>query len=142
MKKEQVFNDINESIQLFVDSLEDHNKPYRFKDLRVFVFILKSKNSQVMMSELSDYLNITPAAVSQLIQKFENNGYVKRVRSEDDRRKVYIQVEEPVKETILAEWENRKTALMRFMDYIGEEDTEAIHRILSKLKDFSKEYQI
>lgn len=142
MKKEQVFNDINESIQLFVDSLEDHKKPYRFKDLRVFVFILKSENSQVMMSELSDYLNITPAAVSQLIQKFENNGYVKRVRSEDDRRKVYIQVEEPVKEAILAEWENRKIALMRFMDYIGEEDTEAIHRILSKLKDFSKENQI
>ncbi len=136
MHREEVFHKINESSQFLLNSFEEGQGPYRFKDLRIFIFILKSENSQVMMSELSDYLDITPAAVSQLIQKYENVGYVKRVRSEKDRRKVYIQVEEEVKDTIMKEWEKRKNKIMNFLDFIGEEDTDAILRILNKLYEF------
>ncbi|MDO4467300.1 MAG: MarR family transcriptional regulator [Bacillota bacterium] len=138
MNKEDVFNEINESVQFFMNSLESNKGPYRFKDLRIFVYILKSDNSQVMMSELSDYLNITPAAVSQLIQKYEDSGYVKRVRSNKDKRKVFIQVADPVKEVILKEWELRKNNIIEFLDYLGDEDTEAIYRILTKMKEFQK----
>lgn len=136
MTKEELFNKINESVTLLMDSVEEQNGPYRFKDLRIFIYILRSENSQVMMSELSDYLNITPAAVSQLVQKYENSGYLKRVRSQEDRRKVYIQVEEEVKENILKEWQIRKEKFLRFLDYVGDEDGEAIYRVLTKLYEF------
>ncbi|MBQ0064462.1 MAG: MarR family transcriptional regulator [Firmicutes bacterium] len=136
MTKEELFNKINESVTLLMDSVEEQNGPYRFKDLRIFIYILRSENSQVMMSELSDYLNITPAAVSQLVQKYENSGYLKRVRSQEDRRKVYIQVEEEVKENILKEWQIRKEKFLRFLDYVGDEDGEAIYRVLNKLYEF------
>ena len=46
----------------------------------------------VKMSDISHYLDITPAAVSQSVRDFEKKGWVKRVTPENDRRSVYVNI--------------------------------------------------
>lgn len=47
-------------------------------------------NEPPTMSELAEKLDVTPGAVSQLAQRMEDKGYVKRFRLDDDKRKSVV----------------------------------------------------
>ena len=57
---------------------------------------------------------------------YEKNGWVKRIRSNEDRRTVTIQVTDTIREKILSKWKEHQEALSCFLDELGEEDCESI----------------
>ena len=91
------------------------------------------------MSQLAQNLKVTPAAASQIITGYEKNGWVKRVRSTVDRRTVYIQITDEIKEKMLEKWNCHQARLNEFLDMLGPEDCENFHRILEKMIDFVQE---
>ena len=73
---------------------DDHPK-MKHRDIMVLDAIMKLNDGNlVKMSELSDYFQVTPAAISQIIKQFEKKGWVDRILLDTDRRSVYIQVSE------------------------------------------------
>ena len=74
--------------------------------------------------------------------RIEKNGWVKRVRSEEDRRTVTIQVTDAIREKILSKWKEHQNSLSCFLDELGEEDCENLYRILNKIIDFSRKNHI
>lgn len=51
-----------------------------------------SKLGQIKISELSDKLGLTNSTVSGIVDRLEKMNFVERVRSEEDRRVVYVRL--------------------------------------------------
>ena len=47
-------------------------------------------NSELTMNELSDKLGITMGTATVAVNKLNDKGFIKRERSNDDRRKVFV----------------------------------------------------
>ena len=101
---------------------------------------LHPKEGMVRMNELSHYFGITPAAVSQMIKNYEKKGWIERVHLEHDRRSVYIKVCDSAIHH-MQECENRITERLGvFLSSLGEEDAQALLRILEKGITFAREH--
>ena len=107
--------------------------------LRSEMMMLKmiKKNSTeidgVTISTLSELLEISKSAVSQMINALEDKGYVERMTTKNDRRLVYVGLTESGEECFAKE---RKAFLQEMADIfakMGEEDTADLLRLLEKL---------
>lgn len=92
--------------------------------------------SDVKVSDISSELQITKAAVTHMINSVEESGFVQRLPDKNDRRIVLIKITEKgsgVMESMKAEMFNSIKGLIEF---IGEEDSKDLIRILSKAVEF------
>ena len=87
-------------------------------------------------SELSGILNITPAAVTHMVNSLEKEGYIERVDSENDRRITYIKPTEKGNMLISAMNANFFEILNQTINFVGEEDAKEFLRILWKVAGF------
>ena len=86
----------------------------------------------VKMSELSSSFRITPAAISQVVRHLEHEGLVERVVLESDRRSVYVRITELASEIIGKQVAKINQNMIELLHYLGEEDAEALLRIMRK----------
>lgn len=120
-------------------SFDDHPR-IRHKDIMMLDAILSINSGDlVKMSDISSYLQVTPAAVSQFIKGYEKKGWVERVVLENDRRSVYIKVSDEAKLVMKSCERHMTESLYEFIEALGEEDAEAFLRIMEKAVAFSKE---
>ncbi|KAF2955763.1 MarR family transcriptional regulator [Marinitoga sp. 38H-ov] len=52
------------------------------------------KNGRMTMSELSNYIGLSNSTVSGIVDRLEKQGYIKRIRDDNDRRKVFVEITE------------------------------------------------
>src|SRR4029078_1427193 len=74
-------------IQLQMTNDEDHDLSMR--QLSALQFI---DGTETTLGDVARNLNVTPAFVTVLIDRLERRGYVRRVASVFDRRRVYIEL--------------------------------------------------
>ena len=63
------------------------------------VFLLERRGPQ-KMSELAESLRLTPGAVTIASDKLIEEGYLERLRDENDRRVIFLQITDKGKETL------------------------------------------
>jgi DNA-binding MarR family transcriptional regulator len=88
------------------------------------------------VSELSGILNITPAAVTHMVNSLEKEGYIDRVSSENDRRIIYIKPTGKGNMLIGAMNANFYEILNQTINFVGEDDAKEFIRILWKVTGF------
>lgn len=96
------------------------------------------KRRSVSQRELGDILDIRPQSLGELLQKLEANGYIRRHRSETDRRILIVeltakgetfQLRKPDYDEIFIDLSTReKTTLKMCLEKISERLTELIGR--------------
>lgn len=110
------------------------------RDIMMLRGIMETNQGQaVKMSQLSEFFNVTPAAISQGIRNFENKGWVERVVFDDDRRSVYVKVTEKAKRLIKNCEHHDTEIVVDFLAYLGEEDYVALIRIMEKAITYMKD---
>lgn len=120
----------------------DHQGPcgFRQRDFMTLNALMTRINNQadglVKMSDMSVYFRITPAAVSQMVREYEKKGWIERVVLESDRRSVYLKVTDEAKALLKQNEEAAMQGIIEFIDFLGEEDSEALIRILEKAKTY------
>ena len=120
-------------------SFEEHPR-IRHKDIMMLDAILSiNKGELVKMSDISTYLQVTPAAVSQFIKGYEKKGWVERVVLDSDRRSVYIKVSDEARNVMKGCEKHMTESLYEFIEALGEEDAENFLRIMEKAVAFSKQ---
>lgn len=84
-------------------------------------------------SELASALNITTSAVSQLLNRLEENNYIKRTINKENRRKILIELDaegisyfEKVKQI-------EQEITMKYYTKLGKQDLQELHRLTKKL---------
>ena len=68
--------------------------PYRIHS-HGFTMLYSLRNNvgkNVTMTDLSDMLGITKQQLTKLVNDFESNGYVRRIRSDENRRVIYVEI--------------------------------------------------
>jgi DNA-binding MarR family transcriptional regulator len=100
--------------------------------LVMLVMNLEGGKTALSVSELSGLLQITPAGVTHLINPLEEAGYIARLQSPSDRRIVLIGLTEKggqVAESLIGEVQEN---LIGLVNYLGEDDSKTLIRLMSK----------
>jgi len=87
----------------------------------------------VTNSTLSELLEISKSAVSQMINALEDKTYVERVTTKHDRRLVYIRLTASGEQRLEQQLQALLQRMAEIFDRMGREDTEDLLRLLQKL---------
>ncbi|HEY5584384.1 MAG TPA: MarR family transcriptional regulator [Ruminiclostridium sp.] len=118
-----------------------------FQELRQSEFILLATINNfnaadprgVKVSELSTYMEITPAAVTHMVNSIEEAGYLERLPAATDRRVVLVKLTESGK---LLCGQKEKKFLSYFeglVEFMGDQDSKELKRLLTLMYTYSKE---
>lgn len=91
----------------------------------------------IMVSALSQKLEISNAAATQLVDTLEKHGWIKRVQDEHDRRVTLIALTEDGNVALKEHFIKMSKFVDGMIEYLGEEDATHIERILDKLMAYA-----
>ncbi|MDF2865640.1 MAG: transcriptional regulator, MarR/EmrR family protein [Clostridia bacterium] len=105
---------------------------------KMILFILKdiSKDSRVSLSTLRGRMKLAPSTITPIITLLEEKGLIERNIDKTDRRNIFLQISpkgEEFTEKIQIEIKNE---MSKYIEYIGEDDTKQLIRLISKTTDF------
>jgi len=92
------------------------------------------EKGKLTMSQLSGILMVTNATVSGHIDNLEKRGIVSRIRSTEDRRIVYVQVDEDFAKKIKGESEEVHSRFERLFNNLSDEDLRKMYEGLDILE--------
>jgi DNA-binding MarR family transcriptional regulator len=104
----------------------------RRSEFRLLVTLLHSDASSLKVSELSSEMQITPAAVTHLINSLEKAGYVERLSDLSDRRVVLVGLTDEGRHKIEILKAHFLEALTGLINDLGENDSRKLLRLLNK----------
>lgn len=93
-------------------------------------------NKALAASAISNLLNITPAAVTHLLNPLESGGFIKRHKKADDRRFVFISLTgkgKRIAETLL---DDESENLARLVTHLGKDESQTFIRLMVSTIDF------
>ncbi|WP_066051990.1 MarR family winged helix-turn-helix transcriptional regulator [Robertmurraya korlensis] len=97
------------------------------------VLSILDKKQRITMNEVADIINGTPSAASQFIQKLEKKKYVKREVNKDNRREVFVLLDEKGEVFFNEMTAIDERVLEKYFLQLPEEDIIKYHEILKKL---------
>lgn len=112
----------------------------KHQDMMFLNGIKKIGNGEpIKISQIAKKFRFSAPAATQVVRKLEERGLVERIIRDDDRRSVYIQVSELANieiRKIEAQMNQRVNAIL---DYLGDEDTDELFRIMEKMVKYLDE---
>lgn len=139
----QIYDMFNEIlVKLFRDIMDIEGKAIiteEFKDISnndmhiiEAIGIHEKKNMSTVAKELSVTIGTLTIAINSLVKK----GYVERVRSEQDRRVVYISLTKKGEKAYRHHEEFHKKMIMATIDGLSEDEARVLVQALSNLNHF------
>jgi DNA-binding MarR family transcriptional regulator len=109
-------------------------------DLLVLLALnLDAETQALPVSELSNLLQITPAGVTHLLNPLEELGCIQRLPDPNDRRVVLIALTEKGRSIAEGLISTVQSKLIRLVNHLGEEDSQTLVRLMSKMIAFLSE---
>lgn len=93
------------------------------------------------MSAVSRDLSVTVGTLTIAVNSLVKKGYVKRVRSEEDRRVVLISLTQKGEKAYFHHKNFHDKMVLAVLKDLNAEETEALTRALTKLQDFFRTYE-
>ena len=104
------------------------------------MFIVKidmlSKDNIAKVSDLVNVLRLAPSTVSTILKSLEDNGYVIREKSNDNRREVYVSLTDKGKERLNIAKKLHFEMIDELFSYLGKDDALKLIEILDKTAGF------
>ena len=104
--------------------------------LVMLVMSLDGDKKAFTVTEISNLLQITPAGVTHLINPLEETGYIERLQDPNDRRIVRIGLTQKGTQVAEALISEVRENLIGLVNHLGEEDSKALIRLMSKSIEF------
>jgi DNA-binding MarR family transcriptional regulator len=87
--------DIRTAVARLYSRFRSERLPGEIADAALFVLTLLRKHGPLTLTELSDRARVTPASMSQTVNKLTADGYAVRRRDADDGRRVLFFITDP-----------------------------------------------
>lgn len=114
--------------------------PNEVSALKVIVTHNDKFHTDIKMSELSDHIEATKPATSQLVNRLEEKELIERFMTKEDRRVVYVKLTDKGREY----YEINRTRLMDFLDYLmqemGEGEAKELLRLFNRYREIERQY--
>lgn len=111
---------------------------YNPSELKV-LFTIKhgtQEKNGMKVSEISQQLHVTPPTVTQIINILEKDGLIERKIDKEDRRAVKIHLTEAGMQVTDQAKEAFSETLSGLIDYLGEEESEHLIQLLTKVYQY------
>ena len=96
----------------------------------------QAPDRRLRMHELEDASVFTRSGMTRLVDRIEAAGFVRRVRSSEDRRGVYVEITSAGIEKIDAVWPDHVASIERlFGRYIGPAEATALQRVSTRIRE-------
>ncbi|CAN5473399.1 MarR family transcriptional regulator [soil metagenome] len=93
------------------------------------------------LGDVAKRLHVTPAVVTGLIDRLERRGYVQRINSTDDRRRVMLTLTESGRAASLSATAGLAAQLEQSLVKLDSEDLQIINRALERLEPITAELE-
>ena len=90
----------------------------------------EKSGAEVRVSALGKMLYLAPSTISLMIKEVEQAGLVERYADPEDKRRVYVRATRNGQKAQQQAMQKHEAMLAGFAEYLGEEDTAALIRIL------------
>jgi DNA-binding MarR family transcriptional regulator len=116
------------------DMVEQHGLPITWFDL--LSRIERAPGRRLRMHELEEVSLFTRSGLTRLADRVEEAGFVRRERSPEDRRGVYLAITDAGVAKINEVWPDHEASIKKhFGQYIDENDAAALRRATQKVLD-------
>lgn len=96
------------------------------------------KHEKLSQKELGEKMNIKESTVARLIDRMEKEGYIERIKDNEDRRITYLYLSEDGKKRIEELLPEGQRMSDDFSKEISEEEFEVFNRVLEKFMNICK----
>jgi len=96
------------------------------------------RDKKPLMSEIADYLDITPPSATSLIDKLIGNKMAERISDSNDRRTVKIVITKKGKMYIAKSWRIISSKMRKSLEDLSVREQDELIRILTKVIDSYK----
>ena len=100
---------------------------------------LAYENNNISSIELEKHLQVSSARIASTLNSLEKKKFIKRMKSEEDKRKIVISITKEGKEKIDLHSENVKKYVEKLVKTLGKEDSLEFIRIVKRIKEISCE---
>ena len=124
--------------------LSDKNNKFNDTELRMIGEILaaKQEGKRLISTQLATLLGITRSAISQIVNRLESRGVIKRVDDEVDRKIAYIEVKDEVLEQYKTEFKLCAAFAGKVVKKYGVEKFETLCASFNELLDVIEQEQL
>lgn len=105
---------------------------------KMILFILSdiSKDKIVPLSALRERMKLAPSTITPIITLLEEKGLIQRNIDKNDRRNIFLKIS-PKGENFTNKVQIEiKDTMSKYIEYIGENDTKQLIRLISKTTEF------
>ncbi|WP_374017040.1 MarR family transcriptional regulator [Paenibacillus thiaminolyticus] len=95
---------------------------------------LVHKHGRLTVSELAERMEVSSSAVSQIVSKLEKAKYVSREINPNNRREIFVRLDERGVEHFAREEELERTIIDRYYSQLDYEEVVTLRNIILKLK--------
>jgi DNA-binding MarR family transcriptional regulator len=105
---------------------------------KMILFILDdiSKDNLVSLSVLRERIGLAPSTITPIITLLEEKGLIERNIDKNDRRNITLRISPKGEEYTNKVQKEIKDKMSKYIEYIGENDTKQLIRLISKTTDF------
>lgn len=137
---EKIYQTLEKFQKMRMTSTHSSEMPHSEIKMLKMINLNRSETEGITISNLSECLEISKPAVSQMINVLEDKGYVERVTTKNDRRMVYVRLTELGEQRLAQELQSFLNRLTQIFAKMGEEDTEELLRLINKLYFIVSDY--
>ncbi|MEG6565745.1 MarR family transcriptional regulator [Thermoanaerobacterium saccharolyticum] len=121
-------------INMIHKSMEDEFRELNITGPQGMIIGILMRHKKMKISDLSEKMGLTNSTVSGIIDRLERQGMVKRVRSSDDRRVVYVSIDEEFREKSREVFKKIEDKFRDMMNKATKEEHDEIVKGLNTLK--------
>ena len=136
-KKSVVISEIMNDIRRVFQAVNDHSKKAEretgITGPQLWTIKIIGDLSEVRVSDLAKRMYLNPSTVVGILDRLESHGFVKRVRSNDDRRAVKVQLTDTGKEILIRAPEVASGLLVSGLEVLPSKELRYIAVTLEKL---------
>ena len=96
-----------------------------------------SQGQPVTISQIGAKLEVSNAAVTQMIDNLEKKGFVERFSDDNDRRITLVALTQVGKDALKVSFMETTAFLDGLFNYLGEEDTRHLNRLIDKVMEYT-----
>jgi DNA-binding MarR family transcriptional regulator len=114
--------------------VEGHFKEMNMTGTQGILMGTLAHSGEMKVSDLSEKLGLSNSTVSGILDRLENQGFVERIRSKEDRRVVNIKVTEKFREHSLKKFQEVNKIVEQMMNKATPEELEIILKGMDTLE--------
>lgn len=118
--------------RFFQQFVNDKNIPYQH--LMMIQFL--GKDGPVPINRIKDFYHFSAPAATQLVTLLETQGYLSKVKDENDKRSSLVYLSDFGLKTLYEGVKLYEEGLNPLMTYLGEDDSNNFNRILERMIEY------